>query len=852
MIRTAYANLFQGIESAKIRLGSVTHLIGPNGAGKTSLAEAIQFVLLGEPPRGGVLLDVIQEGANRCEVEVTLDDAERTTLTRKRTASATTTLVGEGVVSQVEFDELVRAKVGPQPAIRAALRSVGLLDMDKKELQNFLVDLTGARFDAEGIAEALGEEVAKAAERLELKLPEDLDFKPFETAAVLARRDAKRRHAESIADFDRAPAPAIDPGEVTAKEVEASIKALRAQREQAIRAEAAREASAASDRESLAESLRARIAELAHYGDQAATLPSRPVAIIERELDKARKDAAYLETEKATLQARVDAGAGEEAQGETPARSSQDAATDLASTRADLRRVDAEIARVEAEALAATAEAQRLVAKAKADADRVRSLAGKYVDGDEDLARDLHAREAVQARAEEETDAAERRLRGAKDDHARCERRLADLPKGTRCLAACEHCEVENAARARAEAEQESKSAGKRVEDCERSARTALAAFEDARNAAIDASEAADRVAAKATLDRAEALIASLTKKSNADAERTAARLADLTAARDGAQAREKDLVAEVDTARDFERDAAARAQRAALYQEAKDQLAILTDPATVREREAELAAEFDAARQVEREASQLRERQRELAVSKAQLADLEATPAPQPPPVSSEALGDRIAKAEELLVDVLDRDAHLKAAAAVDREAANVRDADLVAKALGPAGAKAQLIAREVAPFLDEANAALETFDAPWRVAIDADAFGVVAKRGDTLFRPEQLSDGHRMRLLFALQYAVARLARIGFITFDRVELLDEAGRDTLDALVARCGREGIQVLLLRHGEPPETVPAGTLAYAVKGTVKRIPERTQDTADEGESVAAADVTGVRTRAAMA
>src|SRR5690606_8553488 len=112
---------FQGIESAKIRLGSVTHLLGPNGAGKTSLAEAIQFALLGEPPRGGVLLDVLQEGADRCEVEVTLDDAQRTTLTRRRTTSATTTLIGEGVVSQVEFDETVRALVGDQAAIRAAL-----------------------------------------------------------------------------------------------------------------------------------------------------------------------------------------------------------------------------------------------------------------------------------------------------------------------------------------------------------------------------------------------------------------------------------------------------------------------------------------------------------------------------------------------------------------------------------------------------------------------------------------------------------------------------------------------------------------------------------------------------------
>lgn len=853
MIRSAYANFFQGIESAKIKLGSVTHLIGPNGAGKTSLAEAIQFALLGEPPRGGVLLDVIKEGESRCEVEIVLDDAARTTLTRKRTASATTTLVGDGVVSQVEFDETVRALVGDQAAIRAAMRSGGLLDMDKKGLQQFLVDLTGARFDADGIAEALGEDVAAAAERLELKLPTDLDFVPFEKAAVQARRDAKRRHDERIADFDRAPAPAIDPGEdVTEADVTARIRALRAEREQAIRAEAACEASAASDRESLAESLRARVAELAHYADQEVLLPSRPVSVIDRELADARREAARLEALKSTLEARIAEGEGAAPAGEKPARSAEEAARELSSVRAELRRVEAEIARVEAEARAATAEAQRLVAKAKADADRVRSLADECLDDDEDVARDLHSREAAEARAEEEKDAAERRLRGAKDDHARCERRLADLPKGTRCLAACEHCEVENAARTRAAVEQELKVAGKRVEDCERSLRTATTAWEQASLLARSASEAADRVAAKADLDRAESLIASLTEKSKSDAEATAARLAELTAARDESQAREKALVAEVDAARDFEREAANHAVRAEHYAQAVQHLADLQDPAEVRQREAALVAEFDAAREVEREATQLKERQRELATAKSQLVDLEATTAPQPPPVSSEVLGQRLAKAEELLVDVRARDAHLRAAAAVDREAVNVRDANLVAKALGPGGAKATLIANECKPFLDAANAALETLNAPWRVAIDAEAFGVVAKRGDTLFRPEQLSDGHRMRLLFALQYAVARLARIGFITFDRVELLDEGGRDTLDELVARCGLEGIQVLLLRHGEPPATVPAGTLAYAVRGTVKRIPEHDAHGEDGLPPMAAGERAAVRTEALMA
>lgn len=698
MIRSLFAANYQGVTRAKLRLASVTELVGPNGAGKTSLADAIEYVLTGRPPRGGELGELIRHGEDGCEVEIVLDDAERTRLGRKRTAKGKTECyVDDGLVLASTFEDEVHARVGHAETIRSALRSGSILTMDAGNLQRFLVGLTGARFDAQGIAEAIGEEVAAAAARRSLRLPTNLDeFAPLYDRAVAARVEAKRRLDRAQSHLEHCPAPEHDPDDVTLDEVRTSLRKLRAEHRSAVHAEAACAAAAQEPREQVMRSLRERIAELEPLVGESRS-PARASADVERELREVRQRASRAESNLDT--------------------------------------------------------ARRNVEEVRADAEAC-------TDQDRELAGTLHAAESALARAERDLDEARRRVRDATDERERLERRLADTPKGGVCLAACEHCTVANEAKERRATEDEIKAAQKREEERQRLLDVAEREHRYAQEAVEKASEASVRVegADKLTL-------------------------------------------------------ATSHIER--LEAEAK----------TAREEEARLVEELDLARQVEREANAVEERRRELARARRQLDELENTPAPQPPEVSSAQLEDRIERCEALEESVRLRDARTHAAEAVEREAKAVKDTDAVAKALGPKGAKARIIAEGVGPFLSAANEALETLALPWRVEIDPDRFGIVVTRHESKLRPEQLSDGHRTRLLYALQYAVARLANIGLIVFDRVELLDNEGRRLLGELVEHCVAESIQVLTLRHGEPPETVPAGVTAYAVvDGTAKRIP----------------------------
>ena len=699
LLRKLYAKEFQGLAHANVRLGPVTHLIGLNGQGKTSLAEAIDYALLGETIRGGVLGDVVRIGATKCEVEIVLDDEERTTLGRHRTrAGAGGCVVGEGPVRLPEYDAVVRSAVGDPAAIRCALRSGGLLAMTPGELQRFLAALAGAKFGTQEIAAALGEEVMDAAVRAGLCLPEDLDeFRPMEERAIGARQAAKRRLDSAEADLERAPIVSFDPGEAVPAAVEKRIRVLRQERDAAVRAEAAVSAAAKAKREEKLSSLRARIAALAPRVGSEAPAAGRDGLALERELHAKRREAARLEAELAVTRRQV--------------------------------------------------EGARALAEQKTDADEV-------------LTASVHARERARVNATKEHEAAALRLSHAVAARRYADAALKDAPKGGVCLAACDHCSVAHAAKRRGELEKEAASAAKREAEVRQGAELAERNHQTAQ---------AEHEAAQAAAGRVTAVVA----------------LADGTRA-----------VAELD------RNATA-----------------------VRDAERVLLEELEAARRGATEASAQTDRRRDLAKARTQLAALEAEPEVVPPQVSVAEIDTRTAAEEQLLVAAKARESRRVFEAGVEREASSVRDTDLVAKALGAGGARRALIAGGVAPFLGAANEALALFAPEWAVELDAEDFGLVVRQGEATLRPAQLSDGHRTRLLFVLQVAVSRLARIGLVVFDRVELLDGDGLAALDDLVGACVVAGIQVLSLRHGEPPLSVFPGRLAYAIEGGVaRRIP----------------------------
>lgn len=117
-------------------------------------------------------------------------------------------------------------------------------------------------------------------------------------------------------------------------------------------------------------------------------------------------------------------------------------------------------------------------------------------------------------------------------------------------------------------------------------------------------------------------------------------------------------------------------------------------------------------------------------------------------------------------------------------------------------------LVRNAIEPFTTAANAALAVM-APG-VVVDADlrVGGLDVSR---------LSDGERTRVLYALQLAATRLSGARLLVLDRVELIDDGGRQSLKKLAAACAAEGIQVVMLTCAAPPATVPAGIAAYELK-----------------------------------
>ncbi len=297
MIRKLTAKHFEGIETAELELGPITALYGANGAGKSSLRDAIEHVLTGEPCRGGVLAEVVRQGARSAEVEVLLENGspEGLSIIRRRSKSGGKQMVSGVELTAGEAQAAVEKTVGaPVRAITAALRAGAILELKPDELQALLAGLTGAAFDEKAISEAVGADVSAAAARAGLQLPKRFEDLPsFGKAAEGARQLAKRQLAEREADLDRTPQG--KPGDE--KALLANLKDLRARRETAARGQA----HDAGAREEKLRQMRAELAELA----QVPEIEAPPDDSAENALAKADGEAQDAEWKSGAARARL-------------------------------------------------------------------------------------------------------------------------------------------------------------------------------------------------------------------------------------------------------------------------------------------------------------------------------------------------------------------------------------------------------------------------------------------------------------------------------------------------------------------------------------------------------------------
>jgi hypothetical protein len=797
MIRYLKVEDFQGAERVEIELGPRTLVVGDNGEGKSSAFEALDFLVSGEPTRGGVMNDVIRHGATSTSIEITLDDPAGTTLTRRRNESKTTLLVAGDPVKEIEYAIEVRRLIGDPRAFRAALRSGSVLEMEADDLQRYLVGWTGAKFGAEEIGYELGGDVIDAAKRHNLRLPTSIEPKSWsgcEDAAVEAGKVAKRTVVARKGDYDRAPKPTREE-ERKVTSIETSIAKLRTARAEAERKATAASADVLARRDERLKRLRADIADdeksLAAAKERLAALGTpRDVAVVDAELTDARAKAAAGEYNVVAHQRAIDAL--------TESAPPTDADTALAATLADAS-ADEQRARENHNIAIALRDRElpglrRDIAILAADIARLEAIVATEAPTQPSDAADALTLDARRDALEDAIAAKEQAdrvsaLHGAKV--AAVDRLLELAPEAGTCTGACEHCTVANAAANRrkleadlADARAHADAAREKVTAANKAVTEARQSFDLAEAAMIRTERAAARVVAEKALAQTRTTHEKLVADEKAHIDRGAAfdkampALVEATQRARAAAGRIQDARSLAEHRANIERErAAAKAER---------------------EREATLTTEIDTARKHALASAVVVEKGELLPERRAELARLEAEAAPQPPETGVDVLDKRIADEQAALEAARARDVRNALGEKLDAAELVVKEIVKVAKALGKDGAKKTLIARGCATFLNAANESLALFAPEWTIGIDPAEFGIVLTQKEGTCRPKQLSDGHRTRLGHVLQPAIAKLAKIPFVVFDRVEFLDEKGMATMDALLASCAGAGIQSVLL------------------------------------------------------
>jgi energy-coupling factor transporter ATP-binding protein EcfA2 len=689
MISRITAQNFGPLVDVDVELGKVTVFYGDNGAGKSSIVDAIRHVLSGKVTRGGVLKDLVRQGAKSFDVAIFDDQGFEFARHRALSGNPIATAGGVDLDEKAFATEIVGHLGADAATIDAALRSGALLDLEPATLLKLLTDLCRAKLDAAAIREQLGAAVVGAAEAQRLTLPGSLaEFPACHARAEAARQEAKRRRDGSKRALESLAPPAVEiPEGMTKLAVEKRLADLRAERDGLLRSQEAAAAYDAGAREQRLANLRARIAELQQV---AAPHP----------------DARVLpEAERMLAQSRTSLGMEE-----------------------------------------------RQVAAHAADRDALR----KRTEGDRTLPAGADTVLERLRHAEAEVASGKTYVEAAMKEGKKRRVALDEAKKnGTQCCDAC----GQDVTLAHLQ---------QRVDQAIEYHRTMKEALAEAEAAA--AKLRAESAAVSAIRDRISAhLNAENLERLRAEAETRAEQLRQTVAQREAEVARLRPLAAQAD------------AHRAA---------------------------------------------QADLQRVRAELAEVEAQRAPAAQAGSVASVEASIAKGEAFRAALDARALREAAAARVQIEEQAVAQTDLVTKALGPGGAQAELVARSMVPFLEEANAAFGKLAPDFALSIDADDFGfLVEQEGRGRCKPGALSDGDRTRLLYALQYAVARLADVPLVALDRTELLDDTGKAGMVRLMEACEADGIQVIAFSCRPAPAAAPPGKVVYVMRaGTATRVP----------------------------
>ncbi len=772
-VKTLSLNNFGPIREALIEFALVTVVYGKNGTGKSSLIDALLHILCGDPYRGGDVRAVVTQGETKMSANVILEGDH--VLMRTRTKSGGTAKVGGVLVDDEAFNLQVFGATGQDPeTIRAVLRSGEILSMKPGPLQAMLTQLTRASFDAETIAKAWAPATVQAAVRLGLALPTSLgEFAAGKAKAEDRRLTAFRDLKVKRGDLERLPALHEVPAGATVAGVDAKLAELRTERDQIVRSQEAADAYDAGAVEAKKVAVRARISE----AEAVPAAPAVDLAAAERSVESARGALATAEknvtklTERATsLRARaegdktlpadaVDAAALKKADAELAA-----ARTNVATAEADLVRVEAQIADLKPHAEGPTT----------------------LPDDEKEIPGNLQ--KAAAALAESERTVA---MVAAETNRRR--KLLDGAAKGATCDSCGSDIHADHVEGLRLRVGQ--------AEDDERKQRADLAKDVAAHVAAAkrDATRTERMARAKVQAELASAEARATELRAGLVSGRQAIETADATAGGLRTRAATTEAIkARIAAAAEWEtvevqvREAAALAAvQFTTFTIARDRLADLRP-----------AAEKHAA---------YTHAQAALVKARAELAALDK-PAPERPAGDVAALDERLAKGAALRQKLVDNAARATAEQAIAALEATHSDADVVAKATGPGGVYADLIAAGMAPFLDDANAALARLWPEVTLGMNPDEFGFLVHQGETACVPSALSDGHFTRLTYVLQYAAGQRASIPLLVLDRTELLD--GDEGLRSLMAACRDEGVQVVMLTCRAPKP----GVSGYVMEG----------------------------------
>lgn len=268
-----------------------------------------------------------------------------------------------------------------------------------------------------------------------------------------------------------------------------------------------------------------------------------------------------------------------------------------------------------------------------------------------------------------------------------------------------------------------------------------------------------------------------------------------------------------------------------AAAQRAEDARAAIARVEMMRQQRPAVAADLDAAIAAEQQARAARDAAVRVAEQQATRARLTAELArlDVPAPTGDVATIDAdLAKARDLeaaIPVVQFRDLIERQVVELQQRAT---DADALVEGLQ--SARVEALARLVKPFVDAATEALAIVMPGVEVEVaetsdgrSGDGIAIAVRQRGERRSIAVLSDGERTRVLYALQLAVVRLAKVPLLLLDRAELVDDAGRDAVKRLAARAASEGIQVVMATSKVAPEISPVA--AYVVSaGRVSRIP----------------------------